>query len=604
MKSVCKISFLFVVLFIMIEFCTSVEAAVPAYEYSGTHNPVTDDTYWYIEFKSSGTFKLTSDSPTIDVFLVGGGGGGGVNHLGGGGGGGYTKTYKNIPLTAGSEYSVTIGAGGTVGQRGETTKFSTYEVEGGYPGRGAYSDGDDIPHGGNGGSGGGASEYGGAAGDGGSDGGNGGSTGYGGGSLGGTGQGSTTRAFGEENGKLYAGGGGGGAHTDVGGSAGKGGDGGGASGSDVGPGYSAQPNTGGGGGGCKTWSQGGSGGSGIVIIRGKLCTQHTGGTHSNGGKCTTCGVVYQVHSQSNTIANYTSTSTQHTPNYACGHSGCTSTYAGTAVNHSGGTHNNGGKCTACEYVYETHSQGVAIVDYTTTSTQHTPNYACTLNGCTGTYAGATELHSGGGTNDGYCIVCGMQYQTHGQSENVIIYKPTETQHMAIYECNLSGCTQCYLGTFENHSGATHENGGKCTVCGYVYEPHEQSTTVVSYTQQENGHIPVYSCMANGCSSTYAGDMELHDGIIELHIVDANCASCGWVGDSESDGNTYVLNIIYGNSVTTRNVEAGYLVTFGLGNRANTTYTVDTGNTVLRVYENRRQFVMPIGNVVITIHDAN
>ena len=65
-----------------------------------------------------------------------------------------------------------------------------------------------------------------------------------------------------------------------------------------------------------------------------------------------------------------------------------------------------------------------------------------------------------------------------------------------------------------------------------------------------------------------------------------------------------MNINYGADVTTRNVQSGHLATFSLGNRANAIYTVDTGNTVLRVFENRRQFVMPTGDVVISIQDIN
>ena len=77
-----------------------------------------------------------------------------------------------------------------------------------------------------------------------------------------------------------------------------------------------------------------------------------------------------------------------------------------------------------------------------------------------------------------------------------------------------------------------------------------------------------------------------------------------ISEEESDGNTYVLNINYGADVTTRNVQSGHLVTFGLGERSDATYTVDTGNAVLKVYGNRRQFVMPTGDIVITIQDVN
>lgn len=599
---------LFLMLGVMLGIGSVAEAAVPEYTYTGTSSLSTDDTYWYLYLNSSGNLTFTN-AQSIDIFLVGGGGGGynkssGTDRRGGGGGGGYTATHTGIYAANGTTYPIVVGAGGAVNCQGGTTSAFGKSVSGGYPG----TQHTNTKNGGNGGSGGGAgadyrasSAYSGTAGA---------SDGNSAERLilnqtgseykdGGTGQGSTTRAFG--TGALYAGGGGGGGQYPSSGGAGGGGAG--AGNADGVNAVAGTANTGGGGGGGSgdsTWALGAAGGSGVVIIRGINCKSHTGGTHANGGKCTTCNQVYQTHSQSSTISSYTKTSTQHTPNYACSYSGCTATYAGTAENHSGATHNNGGKCTVCEEVYETHSQSTAIVSYTQTSTQHTPIYACTLNGCDGTYTGTTELHSGGGENDGMCAICGMQYQTHSPSANIVTYKQTETQHTPIYECNVTNCTQLYLGTAENHSGATHENGGKCTVCGYVYQSHSQSTTVVSYTQQETGHIPVYSCTQSGCMSTYTGALQLHDGTIELHVANSSCESCGW--GSESTGGTYVLTINYNDTVVTKDVESGRIVTLGIGSRVDATYTVTTGNAVLKMYGTRRQFVMPAENVTITIQD--
>lgn len=237
----------------------------------------------YIECYSSGTLMFPS-SRRVDIHLVGGGASGSGRNSssssssanGGGGGGGYTQTYIGVTIKA---TQVLIGAGGernttsmTNGNPGGTTEVGEYSASGG------LSNG---TRGGNGGSGGGAHATSGEdpAGDGGSDGGNGGSAYSSGGTLysGGTGQGTTTRDFGETTGTLRAGGGGGGAsyHSSSGNrrDGGQGGAGGG------GKGYTLDgaaagdgvPNTGGGGGGAygqssQSW-RAGLGGSGIAIIR-------------------------------------------------------------------------------------------------------------------------------------------------------------------------------------------------------------------------------------------------------------------------------------------------------------------------------------------------
>lgn len=222
----------------------------------------------------------------INVFCVGGGGGGypGNDIVGGtGGGGGYTST-TTATVTPGQQIAVTIGAGGDKGNHsmswrypGGNTTFGNY----------AYANGGGVtyPIGSPGGSGGGGSSYSYdpgrnkyVGGFGGSNGGNGGSSS----SEGGQGQGTTTRAFGENYGSLYSGGGGAGsrgtgATTYLGGIGGTGGGGNGGnwnksptSGSD------ATPNTGGGGGGGGgydsdddglTASSAGKGASGICIIK-------------------------------------------------------------------------------------------------------------------------------------------------------------------------------------------------------------------------------------------------------------------------------------------------------------------------------------------------
>lgn len=215
---------------------------------------------WKIRFLTSGTFKVTNMhgwDGRIDLFLVGGGGGGGKvydssrgEYEGGGGGGGYTSTRKSVQLSLNTGYPITIGSGGAISTDGGNTSAFGYSASGGKKA---------TKIGGDGGSGGGSSGY--------ATGGNGGSNGSDGTTTdnqGGKGQGTTTKEFGESSRNLYAGGGGGGVNQKVGGYvAGKGGDGGGADAT-----KSAVDNTGGGGGGSNVYGElGGSGGSGIVIIR-------------------------------------------------------------------------------------------------------------------------------------------------------------------------------------------------------------------------------------------------------------------------------------------------------------------------------------------------
>lgn len=228
-------------------------------------------------FTSSQTWIVPDGVYTIEVFLVGGGGASGTNRQGSCGG--YTKT-QTMSVTPGQVVPVAIGAGcpsGTFNYKGGTTSFGILSVEGG-----------DLPAGG---SGGGSGDYGSRypiGGTGGSNGSNGGKAHnqsgdeYTGSLNLGTGQGTTTRAFGEPTGTLYAGGGGGTGIAYGGDSSsyyvgsGKGGAGGGGAGgmyntySSSGHewGEDGKPNTGGGaGGGVNSTASVKSGGSGIAIVR-------------------------------------------------------------------------------------------------------------------------------------------------------------------------------------------------------------------------------------------------------------------------------------------------------------------------------------------------
>lgn len=264
---------------------------VPRFTYTGTYNVRKDGV---VELLTSGTIVFLNPA-TIDLFLVGGGGRGAspasvyARPSGkGGGGGGYTQTIKKVEVSANQSFAVTIGAGSVSNSTpGGSTTFGNYSVKGGESGVSeGNSDTSAGTPGAKGGSGGGAgvaskSDYG----AGGSDGGNGENSSNT-ATNGGKGQGSTTREFGEANGKLYAGGGGGGRYmistTPV---VSPGGAGGGGAGGWVGEDrkglYQAAgaggANTGGGGGGgarnrCESniaeeFIKPGPGGSGIVCFR-------------------------------------------------------------------------------------------------------------------------------------------------------------------------------------------------------------------------------------------------------------------------------------------------------------------------------------------------
>lgn len=246
-------------------------------EFTGNHAIFGDETAGRIELYESGT--LTLSPGTYDFFLVGGGGSGtrrtdtSVAGQTGGGGGGYTFTQNAVEILTKTDFTVSVGAGGYRAAGSASTIVSAdasinyTAAGGGFISSDSVSSWTKGANGGSGGGGGGNS-YGGS---GGSDGGNGvrggnpGNSGYG-----GTGQGTTTRMFGEEGGTLFGGAGGGGGDDSGGaGGAGGGGSGGyGASSHDSGsPGTANTGGGGGGGGQLRTTNIPGQGGSGIIIVR-------------------------------------------------------------------------------------------------------------------------------------------------------------------------------------------------------------------------------------------------------------------------------------------------------------------------------------------------
>lgn len=200
--------------------------AIPQFTYTGQYIVILDSGGWKVKFLSSGTLTMIS-SAVVDVFLVGGGGNGrdytsrqiideqGGRYYqtiyGGGGGSGYTVTEKAVALIANHEYNIVIGQAGEassfeadLSDEAETISYTALAgenasgVNGGDGGSGGSSRGLYMTYL-NGSYYAGQREVGG-----GTDGGNG--QRYSG--IPGTGQGTTTREFGEPSGELYASGGG------------------------------------------------------------------------------------------------------------------------------------------------------------------------------------------------------------------------------------------------------------------------------------------------------------------------------------------------------------------------------------------------------------
>ena len=246
--------------------------------------------------------NIVSDSAVVNYLVIAGGGGGTLYNGGGGGAGGYRASYNNeasggggsseteLTLNGGTNYTVTVGAGGTSnlgtsanynrGTNGNDSVFATITSLGGGAGGARATNGP----GQDGGSGGGGGSYNvggyvagngtanqGYAGGAGADygnyrGGGGGGAGGGGGSSAGTGSGGAGVASTITGSSVTrAGGGGAGANSSPGG----GGAGGGGAGTSSYTMNSGTANTGGGGGsGANSGTaQGGLGGSGVVILR-------------------------------------------------------------------------------------------------------------------------------------------------------------------------------------------------------------------------------------------------------------------------------------------------------------------------------------------------
>ena len=247
------------------------------FTYSGDY-VIRDD--GVVELLTSGTIVFL-EPKVIDVFMVGGGSSGAYQISNSanaytGGSGGYTRTIKRVAVNKNTPIPANIGTGGLNGANGGDTSFNSIVVKGGV----APTEKSSGTGGSGGGAGGWLSRGGGGAG--GTDGSGGLKGDTSGGHEAGTGQGFTTREFGEATGKLYSGGGGGATYIASASPkrGGAGGDGGGGRGAGCGErgdysiaGTAGVANTGGGGGagGRSTnqisWVSAGAGGSGIVCFR-------------------------------------------------------------------------------------------------------------------------------------------------------------------------------------------------------------------------------------------------------------------------------------------------------------------------------------------------
>ena len=231
-------------------------------------------------------------------------------------------------------------------------------------------------------------------------------------------------------------------------------------------------------------------------------TSHTGGSHPK-GLCGRCGTKYQDHGKSETIKNYRITSTTHTPRYACTFPDCTGTHDGTAEAHT----YVGNECSVCNATKPSTGCTQHSYEQKYDATQHweeCTNCGAKKENSEGYHTGG-ELHNSGGR----CDVCGYEYITHDESTNFLGYESGDNGHCKTFACLAPNCNMVYRGETESHTGGTHSNGGKCTVCAYQYQTHGQSTTVSEYEKTQTTHTPKYKCTYSGCTETYTGTAEAH-----------------------------------------------------------------------------------------------
>ena len=254
-----------------------------------------------------------------------------------------------------------------------------------------------------------------------------------------------------------------------------------------------------------------------------LVNAHTGGTHENGGKCEVCGKSYQVHVPAlEWKIEYNGDGT-HKSFMKCSFPDCEVDTVITK-NCSGGTHDNGGRCTACGGTYQDHSYKIECKQYD--STIHRFDTVCSYPGCNVSTKKRAEEHSGGThANGGRCTVCAYKYQDHDGGKPVG-YKISATGHTKTYTCRFPGCGQTFYGQEESHivskyvdnSNGTHSD--VCTVCGYtVKQEHTYGDAVASRYRRR---------VASNNAKPYVL-------LLATETEDTACTACGALKSAENNG---------------------------------------------------------------------
>jgi len=124
-----------------------------------------------------------------------------------------------------------------------------------------------------------------------------------------------------------------------------------------------------------------------------------------------------------------------------------------------------------------------------------------------------ENHIGGShENQGRCQVCGYQYQKHKMAEEPKYYidqsNDMKTYHWKYYPCVCEGCTYQYNTAREKHSGGEQcDSEGKCQYCNIAYIKHGRAGYVEYYVTANEIHIPVYRCIIEECENIFIAEEE-------------------------------------------------------------------------------------------------
>ena len=197
------------------------------------------------------------------------------------------------------------------------------------------------------------------------------------------------------------------------------------------------------------WKECGRGCGTIVLAK----ANHIGGsaTCQELAACTTCGIKYGGLAGHNyTVATdcayitkckwCEATSGQHvaaetwtndeTYHWKLCTSGCGTIIAGSKVEHSGGTHDNDGMCTICEYFYQLHDIGSEIVKKD--ETYH--YYNCVIENCAGLFEMAHEFENTEGYHE---LKCGDELCGYTKTHTPVWEYATENSH----DCTVELCEE-------------------------------------------------------------------------------------------------------------------------------------------------------------------